>query len=58
LAQAAELAAYYDSHWIHKKRAQNMFETVFYPVIKNGADGANGNWGTSCMTGLFTKKKK
>jgi hypothetical protein len=56
LAQAAELADYYNPHWIHKKRAQNMFETVFYPVVKDGADGANGNWGTACMTGWMRKK--
>jgi hypothetical protein len=55
LAQAAELAHYFNPHWIYKKRAQNMFENVFYPVVKNGADGANGNWGTACMTGLMRK---
>jgi len=52
-AQAAELATFYNPDWIYKKRAQQMFENVFYPVIKDGADGANGGWGTSCMTGLF-----
>jgi hypothetical protein len=55
LAQAAELATYFNPNWINKKRAQHMFENVFYPVIKNGADGMNGNWGTACMTGLISK---
>jgi hypothetical protein len=54
LAQAAELASHFNPNWINKKRAQLMFENVFYPVIKSGADGANGNWGTACMTGLIS----
>jgi hypothetical protein len=56
LAQAAELASYFNPNWINKKRAQHMFENVFYPVIKNGADDANGGWGTSCMTGLIDRE--
>jgi hypothetical protein len=56
LAQAAELASHFNPNWINKKRAQYMFENVFYPVIKNGADGANGGWGTSCMTGLIDRE--
>jgi hypothetical protein len=49
-AQAAELAAYYNPHWIHKKRAQDMFVNLIYPVIKMGAAAA---WGTACMTGYL-----
>ncbi len=47
-AQAAELAAYYKPDWTHKKRAQDMFMNLFYPVVKMGAAA---NWGTACMTG-------
>jgi len=56
-AQAAELATYYNPNWINKKRAQQMFENIFYPLIKNGADDANGSWGTTCITGLFNSLK-
>jgi hypothetical protein len=54
LAQAAELASHFNPNWINKKRAQHMFENVFYPVIKNGANNANGNWDIACMTGLIS----
>jgi hypothetical protein len=54
LAQAAELASHFNPNWIHKKRAQHMFENVFYPVIKDGANNANGNWDIACMTGLIS----
>jgi hypothetical protein len=50
-AQAAELAAYYKPDWPNKARAQKMFLSVFYPVIKNGA---SANWGTACMTGIMS----
>ncbi len=56
LAQAAELAAHYNPNWINKKRAQHMFENIFYPVIKNVVDGVGGNWGTACITGLISKE--
>jgi hypothetical protein len=50
-SQAAELAAYYKPDWPNKGRAQKMFLTVFYPVIK---DGAGANWGTACMAGIIS----
>jgi hypothetical protein len=48
LFEATELAAYYNPHWIHKKRAQDMFMDLFYPTLKMGAAA---NWGTACMKG-------
>jgi hypothetical protein len=56
LAQAAELVSHFNPDWTYKKRAQHTFENFFYPFIKNEADGANGNWGTACMTGLIDRE--
>eukprot|EP01052_Picozoa_sp_SAG31_P057012 SAG31_NODE_16642_length_701_cov_1.649502_1_plen_192_part_10 len=68
MAQAAELVAYAKPGWAHKARAQAMFRNVIHPVCalfcgrtSNGPplpkpqtceNGANGNWDTSCMSGV------
>jgi hypothetical protein len=49
-AQVAELVAYYEPNWTNKKRAQDMFVNLIYPVLKMG--GAI-NWGTACMAGYL-----
>jgi hypothetical protein len=48
--------SHFNPNWINKKRAQHIFKSVFYPVIKDGADGASSNWGTACMTGLTDRE--
>lgn len=58
---AAEILRYTNSGWKRSdvERAERMFRTVFYPVVKDFALHANGNWGAACVQtmmaiGVFT----
>lgn len=51
LLYAAELLRYSEAGWGPKDTAQfeTMMLTVFYPVIRDFAPFANGNWSTGCV---------
>jgi hypothetical protein len=51
LVNAAEIIRYTYPGWSPKDIAQceTMFADVFYPVIKDFAEFANGNWGNACI---------
>ncbi len=62
LVNAAEIIRYTNAGWSATgiAAAERMFRGVFYPVIKNFATFANGNWSLSCMMtmmgiGVFTE---
>lgn len=54
-AAAAELLRYTDAGWSAPDIAatETMFRQVFYPVIKDFAPYANGNWDSSCMKAMM-----
>ncbi|HZL21500.1 MAG TPA: alginate lyase family protein [Polyangia bacterium] len=61
LANAAEIIRYTNAGWSGSDvtAAENLFKTVFYPVIQNFAPFANGNWTAGCIKamlafGIFT----
>lgn len=54
-AAAAELIRYTQAGWSSQDiaAAEAMFRNVFYPVIKDFAPYANGNWDSSCMKAMM-----
>ncbi len=48
---AAEIIRYTNAGWASADvtRAEGMFKNVFYPVIKDFATFANGNWSGACL---------
>jgi len=54
-AAAAELIRYTKAGWSAHDiaAAEAMFRNVFYPVIKDFAPYANGNWDSSCMKAMM-----
>ncbi len=54
-AAAAELIRYTHAGWSARDiaAAEAMFRNVFYPVIKDFAPYANGNWDSSCMKAMM-----
>jgi hypothetical protein len=64
LANAAEIIRYTNAGWsgADVTAADNLFKTVFYPIIQNFAPFANGNWTAGCIKamlafGIFTDDK-
>ncbi len=62
---AAEILRHTRSGWQRDDiaRAERMFREVFYPVIKDFATFANGNWDAACLQtmmaiGVFTNDKE
>lgn len=51
LLYAAEILRYSDADWAEADTArfETVMRTVFYPVIKDFATFANGNWSTGCV---------
>ncbi len=51
MVNAAEIIRYTDAGWSHPEieQAENNFRNVIYPVIKDFAPFANGNWDTAAM---------
>ncbi|MCE5186351.1 MAG: alginate lyase family protein [Planctomycetaceae bacterium] len=51
LLYAAEILRYSDAGWVQADiaRFETMMRTVFYPVIRDFATFANGNWSTGCV---------
>ncbi len=55
LVNAAELMRYTYGGWEQAdiQRCEKMFREVFYPVIKNFATFANGNWDAGCVKAMM-----
>lgn len=51
LVYAAEILRYTDAGWTAEdvSRFETMMRTIFYPVIRDFAPFANGNWSTGCV---------
>ena len=55
-ANAAEIIRYSYKDWPQKdiEQFKTMMKTVFYPVIKDFAPFANGNWDACCLPTMMS----